>query len=69
MVQVGERHPGAIHQAHGAQPTGHQIKRGGGCQTASPGNEDLGGFETFLSFPAPPIQGYLAFITGYFGWT
>jgi hypothetical protein len=67
VVQVGEGHPGAIHQAHGAQSTGHKIKRGGGCQTASPGNEDLGGFKTFLSFPAPPIQGYLAFITGYFG--
>ncbi len=64
VVQVGEGYPGAIHQADGAQTSGQKIKRGGGGQAASPGNENLGGFEAFLSFPTPPIQGYLAGITG-----
>ncbi len=67
VIQVGEGYPGPIHQAYGAQTSGHKVKRSGGGQAASPGNDNLGGFEAFLSFPTPPIQGYLAGITGYFG--
>ena len=67
VVEVGEGYPGAIHQVDGAQTPGHKIKRGGGGEAASPGDENLGGFEAFLGLPTPPIQGYLAGITGHFG--
>ena len=36
VIQVGKGHPGVIHQAHGAYPTGRKVKSGGGCQPPAP---------------------------------